>query len=150
MSATGYTAGPEAPAESRGLDLVGRFREFSQNHRTLVRTALSLLGAASFIGFWAYLSAYVYAPYVLPSPFDVVSQMWELLKDGDVWRAFSTSLAKTMLGFAAAYVVGVPIGLLMGRYRYANAFFHDFVYLLANVPLIVYAVLALVLFGISP
>jgi len=38
----------------------------------------------------------------------------------------------------------------MGRYRYANAFFHDLVYLLANVPLIVYAVLALVLFGISP
>src|SRR5919106_553771 len=28
--------------------------------------------------------------------------------------------------------LGIPIGLLMGRHRYARAFFHDFVYLFAN------------------
>jgi NitT/TauT family transport system permease protein len=49
-----------------------------------------------------------------------------------------------------AFVIGTPIGLLMGRYRYARAFFHDFVYLFANVPLLVYAVIAIVVFGISP
>jgi ABC-type nitrate/sulfonate/bicarbonate transport system permease component len=38
----------------------------------------------------------------------------------------------------------------MGRYRYARAFFHYFVYLFANVPLLVYAVIAIVVFGISP
>jgi NitT/TauT family transport system permease protein len=37
----------------------------------------------------------------------------------------------------------------MGRFRYARAFFHDLVYLLANVPLVVYAVASLVIFGIS-
>ena len=45
-------------------------------------------------------------------------------------------------GFVGALVVGVPIGILMGRYRYAKNFFFDFVYLAANVPLIVYAILA--------
>jgi NitT/TauT family transport system permease protein len=43
----------------------------------------------------------------------------------------------------------VPIGILMGRYRYAKNFFFDFVYLAANVPLIVYAILALLLFGLG-
>ena len=37
----------------------------------------------------------------------------------------------------------------MGRYRYAKAFFFDFVYLAANVPLIVYAILGLLIFGIG-
>ena len=37
----------------------------------------------------------------------------------------------------------------MGRYRYARAFFHDLIYLAANVPLIVYAIVAIIVFGIS-
>jgi NitT/TauT family transport system permease protein len=55
-----------------------------------------------------------------------------------------------MVGWLLAFVIGIPIGLLMGRYRYARAFFHDFVYIFANVPLLVYAVVALIIFGISP
>jgi len=53
------------------------------------------------------------------------------------------------MGWGAAVAFGLPIGLLMGRFRYAAAFFHDLVYLLANVPLVVYAVVSLVVFGIS-
>ena len=53
------------------------------------------------------------------------------------------------MGWVAAIALGIPIGLLMGRYRYARAFFHDLVYVLANVPLVVYAVISLVVFGIS-
>jgi NitT/TauT family transport system permease protein len=37
----------------------------------------------------------------------------------------------------------------MGRYRYAKHFFFDFVYLAANVPLIVYAIVGLLLFGLG-
>ena len=61
------------------------------------------------------------------------------------WETFR----KTLIGFVGAVVVGVPIGILMGRYRYAKNFFFDFVYLAANVPLIVYAILGLLLFGIG-
>ena len=45
-----------------------------------------------------------------------------------------------MYGFIAAFALGVPIGILMGRYRYAKNFFFDLVYLAANIPLIVYAI----------
>ena len=75
--------------------------------------------------------------------------MKELIQDGVVWDAFSKTLLKTTMGWGAAVLVGVPIGLLMGRYRYANAFFQDLVYTLANVPLLVYAVVSLIVFGIS-
>lgn len=117
--------------------------------RRLKRMAFSLLGAAAAIGLWSYASGNVFATYVLPSPLDVATRMKDLLQGGLVWDAFSQTLIKTMLGWLAAVVVGVPMGLAMGRYRYANAFFQDFVYILANVPLLVYAVISLILFGIS-
>jgi NitT/TauT family transport system permease protein len=117
--------------------------------RGVARVVLSLLGGASFIGLWAALSEWVFEPIVLPSPRAVVENMITLFEDGLVIPAFLKSLYKTMMGWVAAVAVGVPIGLLMGRFRYARAFFHDLVYLLANVPLVVYAVISLVVFGIS-
>lgn len=110
----------------------------------------SVLGGLAFLAVWAFFSAFVLEPYVLPSPGSVGAKMWELTTSGEVFTNFATSFMKTVVGWVGALAVGIPIGLLMGRYRYARAFFHDFVYIFANVPLLVYAVVALVIFGISP
>jgi NitT/TauT family transport system permease protein len=110
----------------------------------------SILGALGFIGIWSFFSLFVLEPYVLPAPWSVAKRMWELTISGEVFTNFLASFLKTMLGWVLALVLGIPIGLLMGRFRYAKAFLHDFVYILANVPLIVYAVVALIVFGISP
>jgi NitT/TauT family transport system permease protein len=121
----------------------------SGGRRTRSKIYYSALGALSFIGIWAYFST-VLEPYVLPSPLATVEVMWELIRSGEVFVNFGLSFVKTMAGWAGALALGIPVGLLMGRYRYARAFFHDFVYLFANVPLLVYAVIALVIFGVSP
>lgn len=121
----------------------------SGGRRTRSKVLYSVLGALTFVGVWAYFST-VLEPYVLPSPLAVSRRMWELLVSGLVFTNFLSSFLKTMVGWALAFVIGIPIGMLMGRYRYARAFFHDFVYLFANVPLLVYAVIAIVVFGISP
>ena len=117
--------------------------------RAFARVVLSILGMLSFLGLWAALSEWAFEPFILPSPFAVVDNMGVLIGEGLVGEAFLKSLQKTLMGWAAAVAIGIPIGLLMGRYRYGRAFFHDFVYLLANVPLVVYAVISLVVFGIS-
>lgn len=109
----------------------------------------SALGALAFLGVWAYFAAFVLEPYVLPSPWVVGKRMVELVVSGEALSNFVNSFLKTMLGWVLALVLGIPIGLSMGRFRYARAFFHDFVYILANVPLILYAVIALIVFGIS-
>jgi NitT/TauT family transport system permease protein len=118
--------------------------------RTRSKIGYSVLGALAFLGVWAFFAAFVLEPYVLPSPGSVAARMWELAVSGDALSNFAASFFKTMLGWVGALALGIPIGLLMGRFRYARAFFHDFVYIFANVPLLVYAVVALVIFGISP
>ncbi len=121
-------------------------------------TAYSLLGAVSFIVVWQIASGYTRTEFdLLPSPLEVLERMGEYVMGNEaenipagwVFVNFWETFRKTLYGFAGALVIGVPIGILMGRYRYAKNFFFDFVYLAANVPLIVYAILGLLIFGIG-
>jgi len=114
-----------------------------------VSAAYAILGALAFLAVWSGFAVFAFEPYVLPPPWAVAAKMWEFTTDGLVLAQFWASLWKTLLGWVMALTLGIPIGMAMGRFRYAKAFFHDIVYLAANVPLIVYAVLSLILFGIS-
>jgi NitT/TauT family transport system permease protein len=117
----------------------------------------SLLGALAFFGVWTLAHFYTRTEFeLLPSPWVVADRMWDFvvgdgrrIPAGYVFVNFWETFRKTLIGFGAALVLGVPIGILMGRYRYAKNFFFDLVYLAANVPLIVYAILGLLLFGLG-
>jgi NitT/TauT family transport system permease protein len=119
----------------------------------------SLLGALAFLGVWMFAHFVIRSEafeYV-PSPWKVGDRMLGFIfgdpdrnvPAGKVFENFWDTLRKVLLGWGGAVVLGVPIGVLMGRFRYARDFFFDLVYLAANVPLIVYAVLSLLLFGVG-
>jgi NitT/TauT family transport system permease protein len=118
----------------------------------------SLLGAIFLLVVWALVSRLTRTEFeLLPTPLEVAQRMWWLIVGnpnrgipaGTVFVNFWETLRKTLLGFVGAVVLGVPIGILMGRYRYAKNFFFDFVYLAANVPLLVYAIVAILVFGLG-
>lgn len=120
--------------------------------------AYSLLGAVALIVAWAIASRYTRTEFeLLPSPLEVAHRMWGFVvgdasrsvEPGTVFVNFWETLRKTLFGFAGAVVVGIPIGILMGRYRYAKNFFFDLIYLAANVPIIVYAIVSILLFGLG-
>ena len=91
---------------------------------------------------------------LLPPPWEVADRMWGFIvgdpargvEGGAVFVNFWDTFRRR-LRLHRAVVVGIPIGAPMGGYRYAKNYFFDFVYLSANVPLIVYSILAVVLFG---
>lgn len=120
----------------------------ARTRRSAAAQAYSIAGIATFIAIWAFFASRM-EPYVLPSPWAVATRMWELLLTGDVVHNFLMSFWRAVLGWLIAVVAGSVIGFLMGRYRYARAFFHDLIYLAANIPLIVYAIVAIIVFGIS-
>jgi NitT/TauT family transport system permease protein len=113
------------------------------------QAAAVVLGWAAFFGLWAFASEVLFNPYRLPGPLTVVDAMVTIVRSGDVLTTFKASLGKIFLGFGLAAVLGIPIGFLMGRFRYWKAFFHDPVVVAGSVPGITYAVLALVIFGIG-
>lgn len=118
----------------------------------------SLLGALTLLVLWWLVSLYKPTEFeLIPGPYEVAQRMWGFVvgdaargvEPGWVFLNFWETFRKTLYGFAGALVLGVPIGILMGRFRYWKAFFFDLIYITANVPLVVYAILALILFGLG-
>ncbi len=54
-------------------------------------------------------------------PTAIAVAFWELLVSGQLWAALFESLQPFLLGYGLAIVVGVPLGLLIGGFRVAEA-----------------------------
>ncbi|MFJ4654156.1 ABC transporter permease [Nocardia sp. NPDC088792] len=56
-------------------------------------------------------------PIFLPPFSTVVQAAWELIRNGQMWEHISTSLTRSLAGFAIALVVAVPAGVAIAWYR---------------------------------
>ena len=54
-------------------------------------------------------------------PVAIAVAFWELLESGQLWAALFDSLRPFVLGYGLAIVIGVPLGLLIGGFRTAEA-----------------------------
>ena len=108
-----------------------------------------VVGAGGFLLLWTFLSRVVFDEFVLPPPLEIGEVMWEIVESGAFATNFWATIQRLLYGFALALAIGFPVGYLMGTSRWWRAFFHDMVMVAGSIPGITYAVLALVLFGIS-
>ncbi|HEY1043360.1 MAG TPA: ABC transporter permease [Telluria sp.] len=64
---------------------------------------------------------------IFPTPLQVFTGMFQLAQDGSLWVHIGSSLMRVATGFVMAVLVGVPMGLWMGRvdgaYRTLNPLF---------------------------
>lgn len=137
MANPATTVGPHGA----GLSIAGRRR---------VRGLLGfVIGVGGFLLLWALLSRYVVGPFLLPPPAEIGTEMWDILRSGAFVEQFVPTITRLTYGFGVALVVGFPVGYLMGTSRYWRAFFHDMVMVAGSIPGITYAVMSLVVLGIS-
>jgi NitT/TauT family transport system permease protein len=54
-------------------------------------------------------------------PSAIAVAFWHLVQSGELASALSESLRSFLLGYFLAIVIGVPIGLIIGRFRWAEA-----------------------------
>jgi NitT/TauT family transport system permease protein len=107
-----------------------------------------LAGYVLFVGTWMLLSAFVFEPYVLPSPVNVISEMGEALGRDDFWINVFATLRHLAIGFTIAFVMGTTIGIAMGRSPYWDGFFRDYVMLTLTTPGLVFALICVMIFGL--
>jgi NitT/TauT family transport system permease protein len=62
-------------------------------------------------------------PFVFPPVSEILVRWVTLIADGTMFRPLLETLWRALAGLAGAIVVGVPFGLLMGRFRWAEWFF---------------------------
>jgi NitT/TauT family transport system permease protein len=95
------------------------------------RTVRLALGIAFFVLFvalwaWATLGGYVSKTF-LADPITMVADGWDLLVNQGFAFDIGVTVWRVAGGFALAAIVAVPLGVLMGAFKPAEAFFEPFV-----------------------
>jgi NitT/TauT family transport system permease protein len=105
------------------------------------------LAVASVIGIWWLL--YLIYPRLLPSPMSTVKEALRLITDGSFFFHMSQSLRRVFVGATVAMIFSVAIGIYMGTVRMGEHFFQPLVVLGLTIPGLMWALIAVMLFGIN-
>ncbi|HXK34088.1 MAG TPA: ABC transporter permease [Dehalococcoidia bacterium] len=108
----------------------------------------TLVVAAALLAIWSLLSAR-YGSYVLPSPLDVARGFVDILRTGEIWRHTGASLGRIAVGFGAAVVVAVLLGLAGFVSAVARGVVRDAVGVLNATSVFVWIVISIIWFGLS-
>ncbi|MEZ0242385.1 MAG: ABC transporter permease, partial [Sphingomonas sp.] len=87
-----------------------------ENH-WLIRT-LSVIG---FLGAWELGARWLNDPLMLCTPSDIVVAFGQMISNGELPKSLYESAITLIFGFLLATVVGVLLGLFIGRYRKVEA-----------------------------
>lgn len=114
------------------------------DHPGLVRA----LSAGVVLALWEIFGRRV-NPLFLSYPSAILRAFVELLLSGEFLHVAAASLGTFVVGLAAALVVGITLGLLMGRYRLAEYLLDPYVYALDATPRVALIPLLLLWFGLG-
>ena len=92
-------------------------------------------------------------PVVFPTPSETWTSLVQIATtgyaDGRLDQHIVQSIKLVLLGFVTAAIVGMPLGLWMGRSRYAEAFFNPVFTLIRPIPPLAWIPLAIVWLGLG-
>jgi len=101
------------------------------HYATIVIGSLGLL-----FGLWALLSygGFVQPAYFLPTPTEVLSSGVRMTLDGSLIEHAWASISVIITGWALAVVLAVPLGILMGSFKFFEALFEPIVNFVRYLP----------------
>jgi ABC-type nitrate/sulfonate/bicarbonate transport system permease component len=126
----------------------------SNGSRTVSRRILDSAWLYRFIAFAVFAGVWQIATLgsknlLIPTFLETAIAFPQLLLDPVVWRAMLISNQALVIGFAIAIAVGVPIGLLMGRFRSAERFTNVYINIMLVTPVAALIPLMLMSVGIG-
>jgi NitT/TauT family transport system permease protein len=83
------------------------------------------------------------------TPSQIAGALWSMFATGSVWHPLGVSAAGFAIGLAWAVVIGLPLGVLLGRSRALNAMFDPFITAFNATPRLVFLPLLLLWFGLG-
>jgi len=107
-----------------------------------------LLAAGLLLALWHYSVIWT-ATKVFPSPLSVYKGLAQLLHRHVLWADIGDSLRRVALGFGAAAVIGIPLGLMLGWYPALNQVVNPVVQILRPISPIAWIPVAIIFFGVG-
>jgi NitT/TauT family transport system permease protein len=135
-------AGPAPPARPQARERRGTWR--------LRDAGEFLLPFATVAVAWELFAAFGPLPAKLfPSLGTVAQAFWRLLISGILLRHAQGTIVRLLLGFLLAAALGVAVGIVMGRYRWAEDLLLPLVSIGSPIPGLAYAPLFILWFGLG-
>lgn len=110
------------------------FRELLTIRRSIPRNVYIGIGISAFViafGIWCILSyGGIVKPFFLPSPDDVAKAAVDLFRKYELLKDIQASVLRVSLAFTFSAVLALPLGILIGSFKIAEAFFepmNDFI-----------------------
>ena len=128
---------------NRGPDTPGALRRYEP----------ALFGGAAiafFLVAWEWAAATGVIPVLfMSSPTRVLATLASMLGDGELFLHLRVSAVELVSGFALAIVLGIPLGILLGWYRWLNAALGPYLSFMYVIPRVAFLPLVIIWFGIG-
>jgi NitT/TauT family transport system permease protein len=86
---------------------------------------------------------------VFPSPLEAAAGMWELIRNGTLLKHSVASLYRVTLGYYLAVLLGLPLGIILGRWHAALVVINPLIQFLRPISPLAWIPLAVLWFGIG-
>jgi NitT/TauT family transport system permease protein len=135
-----------APKRSFGA-LVGRW--YRLNKESLRAVAVGAISLFAFLVVWHLLTTYRVVFFVrfinVPAPLEVYASFTRAIHDPKFLMHLVLSCRRILIGFSLAAVVGVPLGLVMGRFKLIHEIVFPVAEVLRPIPAIAWVPMAIML-----
>ena len=145
MALLARPAGVASPVERPAYDALALLGRLWHEHRANVTRTLAVLAA---LGGWEFLSrSGSVSPLFLTSPSQVAARLVTYFATGTIWPHVWVSAQEALLGFGLALMVGLPIGIAMGRVDLIRHTLEPFVVALYSSPTVAFVPLLIIWLG---
>jgi NitT/TauT family transport system permease protein len=141
LAADTLTLGSESGAHAA----TGRGRPAWEAARTLILRLGSIL--AMLILWW--IMTFFFPPSLIPHPIDTLIEVGAIVNTGQFLAEMGATLRRVGVGFAIAMLIAIPLGIVMGTIKSLENFFEPPVILGLTMPGLVWAVMAIMFFGLN-
>lgn len=114
-----------------------------------IRTAALRTGSilAMVLVWWSL--TWFFPPNLIPDPLETLSEVGAIVNTGQFLSEMGATLRRVGVGFAIAMLIAIPLGIVMGTIKSLENFFEPPVILGLTMPGLVWAVMAIMFFGLN-
>ena len=102
---------------------------------------------AMMIVWW--LMTFFFSASLVPRPFETLLEVASIVTSGSFFSEMGATLRRVGVGFGIAMSISIPLGILMGTVKWLENFFEPPVILGLTMPGLVWAVMAIMFFGLN-
>lgn len=133
------------PATSNGTS-ISKWLGRESLPRTFI---LSITSVAIAFLFWQLLSTFVFNPFLIPPPLEVLRTAIPMVVSGEIATDVAISMSRILVGFVVGSVTGIVVGVLLGRIRLLHDLLDPIIELLRYLSPTAMIPIAVIWFGIG-